>query len=163
MRGLIAVAALSVALLGIAQAADPPAARPADKPAARPVAQPTAQPTVQPGAKPAAKPAGQSPVKPADKPATASTLGPTEADLLAAYRIKLDWVNQATRQFLPDQAERLRLRVDNLELVECDRLEDFPNHFLCSVLVSSAIGERETESKRVELVMTKEGNVWKAQ
>lgn len=90
--------------------------------------------------------------------------GPTEADIRAAYATQLDWINDGSRRFLSEEAAaKLRIELIKLSFIECDGIEGYPKHYLCSVLVEASVGAAPAEIKRVELTLVKEDEVWKVQ
>jgi len=104
------------------------------------------------------------PVRAAEKTEAPADQGPTEADIRAAYRSKITWINAASRKFLGEKAAaEVQIGVAKLTLVECNAIADHAGDYLCSVLVESSLGDAETETKRVELVLVKEEGAWEVQ
>ena len=90
--------------------------------------------------------------------------GPKEAEIRAAYRSKLDWINASSRKFLDEKAAaQVQVNVAKVTLVECNPIADHASNYLCKVLVESSLGNAETETKRVELVMIEDEPGWKLQ
>lgn len=89
--------------------------------------------------------------------------GPSEADIRAAYELKLKQINDATRRFLDQEtAAKLRVQLNTLDFIECDPIDQHADHYRCSVLVESRVGTQAPKAGRVEIVLFKEGDVWKA-
>ena len=96
-------------------------------------------------------------------PATGAA-GPTEADLRAAFQVKVEGINAGSREHLsPAAASQLSIEPVKVSLIECDATADGPTHFLCSALVEASVGEQDVEVNRVELVLHREGQAWQVQ
>ncbi len=90
--------------------------------------------------------------------------GPTEADLRAAYQVKVEGINAGSREHLsPAAASQLTIKPVKVSLIECDAIADGPTHFLCSALVEASVGEQDVEVNRVELILHREGQAWQVQ
>ena len=104
------------------------------------------------------------PVRAAESTAEPAYQGPTEADIRAAYQSKLDWINTASRRFLDEEAAaKVQISLAQLTFVECNPIADQADNYLCSVLVEASAGDAGTETKRVELVMLRESDLWRVQ
>jgi hypothetical protein len=102
------------------------------------------------------------PLSSAESTAESAYQGPTEADIRAAYQSKLDWINTASHRFLDEEAAaKVQISLAQLTFVECNPIPDQPENYLCSVLVEARLGDADTKTKRVELVMLREGNLWR--
>jgi hypothetical protein len=90
--------------------------------------------------------------------------GPTEADLRAAYQVKIDAINAGSREHLsPAAASQLTIKPVKVSLIECEAIADEPTHFLCSALVEASVGEQDAKVTRVELILHREGQAWQVQ
>ena len=104
------------------------------------------------------------PARAAQDTETPGYRGPAESDIRAAYRNKLDSINADSRKFLdPEAAAKVQINVAKVTLVECNPVANHADHFLCSVLVESSLGNSDSETKRVEILMVKDKEVWRTQ
>lgn len=90
-------------------------------------------------------------------------IGPTEADIRAAYAHKLAGINRGTRRFLSEEtAPKLIIELVRLDFIECDPIDKHQDHYRCSVLAETRLGDNRSDTERIELVLLKDGDVWKA-
>lgn len=107
----------------------------------------------------AAEPPGQAPPSPA---ARSGTPGPAETDLRAAYTDKIKSINAGTKQYLGAQAAaQLGIRLNKVNLVECDPFEERKDLYRCTIVVESAVGDADPVPTRLEVVVIKENDTWR--
>lgn len=146
---LIAATAASVS------AADQPAPPPAAPAPAPAQSQPPASAPVPPPPKPGTQKKGS---------AKAEYKGPTEADIRAAYRDRVDLLNAGTAQYLdPAAAAKLTINLVKVDVVECTPAEERQDTYVCSILIEAGVGPGEVEFKRVEAALVKAKDAWRIQ
>ncbi len=107
----------------------------------------------------AAEQPGQSPPSPA---ASAGSPGPAETDLRAAYTNKINSINAGTKQYLGAKAAaQLGIRLNKVNLLECDPFEERRDLYRCTIVVDSAVGDADSVLKRLEVVLIKENDTWR--
>jgi hypothetical protein len=97
-------------------------------------------------------------------PAELTQTAPTDADLRAAYEVKVESINAGGHSLLSaETASRLAIKPIKVSLVECDPIGAPATHYLCSAMVEASIGDQDAEVKRVELILHREGPAWQVQ
>jgi hypothetical protein len=153
MRAILRLASLTLAaMIGVAHGADTGSAASAAQPSTKGPGSSAA--TVAPTAKTGRGAADRSGEK-------APYQGPTETDIRSAYRLRVDRINEGSDRFLDrEAAARLHLRLVKVDFVECNPIGERTDLYLCSILVESALGDGDSEFKRMEATMAKEGQTW---
>ena len=99
------------------------------------------------------------PVRAAD-PVPPAAQEPKEAELQRLYREHIDRINQGSVKFLGEQgARKVMIKFDALKKTGCESPDK--GVFDCAVLVESAVGSARVETRRLNLMLVKEGNDWR--
>jgi hypothetical protein len=99
------------------------------------------------------------PVRAAD-PVPPAAQEPKEAELQRLCREHIDRINQGSVKFLGEQgARKVMIKCDALKKTGCESPDK--GVFDCAVLVESAVGSARVETRRLHLMLVKEGNDWR--
>ena len=85
-------------------------------------------------------------------PTPSEGLEPSRDDLRGAYTARIDEVNQGAGQVLSDdEAAALRLQLEDLQKLLCQRIERVGDHYDCRVEVRIRIADQRPETRVVNL------------
>jgi hypothetical protein len=84
---------------------------------------------------------------------------PQEAEIQRLYRERIDWINQGSIKVLGEEgARKVLIKFDALKKTGCESPER--GVFNCAVLVDSAVGSANQQTRRLNLTLSKDGDDW---